>query len=110
MGELENPVAAEPAPKAKRTKPRSKVPDDFEPIAADRSLASELQVDLASEFPKFLDYHRAKGSLMADWRAALRTWLRNAGRFGGAARGRSGPRSRNADVFDYIARKATGQE
>lgn len=30
------------------------------------------------ELAKFVDYHRAKGSVMADWTAAYRTWLKNA--------------------------------
>jgi len=35
-------------------------------------------VDLALEIPKMLDFHRAKGTLMSDWLAGLRTWIRNA--------------------------------
>jgi hypothetical protein len=34
------------------------------------------------EFVAFLDHHRAKRSLFADWSAAWRTWQRNAVRFG----------------------------
>lgn len=32
------------------------------------------------ELQKFSDYHRAKGSVMADWQAAWRTWVGNARR------------------------------
>jgi hypothetical protein len=35
----------------------------------------------ASEFPAFLDHHRAWRSTFADWAAAWRTWQRNAKRF-----------------------------
>lgn len=35
-------------------------------------------LDLRSEFEKFEDYHRAKGSKFADWKAAFRTWTRRA--------------------------------
>ena len=29
------------------------------------------------EFAAFVDYHRSRGNLMADWKAAWRTWVRN---------------------------------
>lgn len=35
---------------------------------------------LTAQLPLFQDYHKAKGSLMADWPAAWRTWYRNAPR------------------------------
>ena len=37
--------------------------------------------DVAAEWAQFCDYHRAKGSAMADWDAAWRTWSRNAAKF-----------------------------
>lgn len=33
------------------------------------------------ELARFLDHHRSKGNLMADWSAAWRTWLKNAAVF-----------------------------
>lgn len=57
------------------------LPDNFQPTDAHRQLATELGVQLTIELPKFTDYHRAKGSTMKDWDAALRTWLRNAAQF-----------------------------
>jgi hypothetical protein len=45
-------------------------------------LAEELGVSLITEFPQFCDHHRAKGSTMKDWHAAMNTWIRNAHRFG----------------------------
>lgn len=74
-GVLFGPAKPEPA------KRKRKLPDDFEPQAQHRSLATELGVDLETELPRFLDHHRGKGSLMLDWGAALRTWLRNARRW-----------------------------
>lgn len=68
----------------KEKKPRSKnvqLPDDFTPNETHTSLASQNDLDLQDELLKFQDYHRAKGSTMRDWSAALRTWLRNAVKF-----------------------------
>jgi hypothetical protein len=64
------------------------LPDTFRPTAKHMELAGSLGVDLRSEFAQFVDHHRAKGSTMKDWDAALRTWIRNAQRFG---RGGSAP-------------------
>lgn len=41
------------------------------------------QVDVDKATEQFLDHHRAKGSVMADWRAAWMTWMRNVPRYGG---------------------------
>lgn len=54
---------------------------DFQPTDDHQALACELGVNLSIELPKFQDYHRAKGSTMKDWNAALRTWIRNARAF-----------------------------
>ncbi len=75
-------------PKRKRAKNRTPLPEDFEPNASCLTVAREHGADPEIEFPQFVDHHRKHGSLMADWQAAFRTWLRNARKFGGA-RGRS---------------------
>ena len=36
---------------------------------------------MAVELQKFSDYHKGKGSVMADWQAAWRTWMGNASQF-----------------------------
>lgn len=74
---------APPAKKAKadRKKPARAMPDDFAPNATHQRLAKEQGVSLDAELAKFLDFHRAKGSVFADWPAALCTWLRNARQF-----------------------------
>lgn len=38
-------------------------------------------LDLKAETEKFLDWHRAKGSLFKDWNAAWRSWIRKAAEF-----------------------------
>lgn len=65
-------------PKAKRATTR---PADFRPSANHRALAAEQGIDLQAEWPKFCDFHDAKGSTFKDWDAALRTWIRNARTF-----------------------------
>lgn len=77
-----SPQTEQDKPAAKKKSKRgTQLPDDFQPGEQHVSLAAELGVDLAHEFPQFADYHRAKGSVMKDWSAALRTWLRNAAKF-----------------------------
>jgi hypothetical protein len=38
-------------------------------------------VNVERETAQFLDYHRAKGNVFKDWRAAWHTWMRNARKF-----------------------------
>jgi hypothetical protein len=45
-----------------------------------------ITCDLVEATAQMLDHHRAKGSLMADWGAAWRTWMANTKRFGGPER------------------------
>lgn len=78
-------AASPPAPKkaAKKSKPGTQLPDDFKPSQSHIDLASSLGVDLRAEWPQFVDHHRGRGSVMKDWPAVLRTWIRNAPKFGG---------------------------
>lgn len=64
---------------AKKAKPRSSLPDGFEPNEAGQLSAQGLAV--AAELAAFRNHHLAKGSLMADWQAAWRTWCGNARKF-----------------------------
>lgn len=73
----DKPADGADAPRTK-SKRAHQLPDDFEPTEKHRALAGELGVILIDEFAKFRDYHRAKGSTMKDWNAALNNWLRNA--------------------------------
>lgn len=99
-----------PEPKAKRAKSRTKLPEDFAPIEADRSLARELGVSLEVEFPKFCDHHRGKGTLGADWRATLRYWLRNSKRFSGAARPPDDRLRAQADRVTMLRQREAAEE
>ena len=65
----------------KQAAKRSKISESFLPSEAHREFAGQQGVSVIDELPKFIDYHRAKGSLMASWDAAFRTWLRNAAKF-----------------------------
>lgn len=61
---------------------RTRLPPDFS--ISDRMVVLAKEKGWpspASEIEAFKDYHLAHGSLMADWEAAFRTWLRNCGRF-----------------------------
>lgn len=62
---------------------RKRVTDDFETTPGMRAWAAENVpgVDVDSETAQFLDYHQARGSVMADWTRAWHTWMRNARKF-----------------------------
>jgi len=79
------------APRAgKQRKPKraTQLPEDFEPSENNRQVAAEQGVSIHDQLPQFRDYHRAKGSTMKDWHAALNTWLRNAKKFDGGRTGK----------------------
>src|ERR1700761_1655660 len=60
-----------------RTKSRTRIKDDWQPSAADIKYAQEHGVDHTRQVERVRDYHLMHGSLMADWPAAWRTWIRN---------------------------------
>jgi hypothetical protein len=75
---------AERPRKPAKARPRSSIADDAQPAAMDAQAASDAGLsadDFRVQWRKFRDYHRAKGSLMADWSAAWRTWLGNINEF-----------------------------
>ena len=80
-----SPPAPEAPAKAKQgelpPKRAKALPDAWEPTQGHRELAVKLGVSLDAELPQFRDHHTAKRSLMADWDAAFRTWLRNAAKW-----------------------------
>jgi hypothetical protein len=61
----------------------SSAPEIFPITEAMRAWAQEHVpgVNVERETTQFLDHHRAKGNVFKDWRAAWRTWMRNASRF-----------------------------
>lgn len=93
---------AKPAPKSKRATAR---PADFRPSDAHVALAAELGVDLRAEWPKFCDHHDARGTTFKDWDAALRTWIRNAKRFGART-----PAKTDTDMWDRAQARAEARE
>lgn len=61
---------------------RSRVPADFKVSARVIELAKQHGwPDPLTEVDQFIDYHLAHGTLMLDWEAAFRTWMRNAKRY-----------------------------
>lgn len=71
------PVAAKP----KRSKPRSQIPADWEPSeelilwVRSKWVASDTHIE--RERDRFYNHHFGKGSLMANWSAAWKTWWEN---------------------------------
>lgn len=86
----ENPLPKENPPKGGQKKkvrpsrtridPESSLTDEFRETAR---RAGMPESDVPREFRRFVDHHAAKGSEMADWLAAWRTWLGNWQRFNG---------------------------
>ena len=74
------------SPKPKKPKRASGVPEEF--LVDQRMLdwleSNQITTDWRTETNNFLDHHRAKGSSMADWVAAWRTWMRNSMKFANA--------------------------
>jgi hypothetical protein len=68
-----------------KQKRKSRISPEAQPGPADLEHAATAGVSPRIEWPKFRDHHIAKGSLMADWSAAWRTWCANAKQFGRAA-------------------------
>jgi hypothetical protein len=79
--EEDNPLNPPAGGKARR---RCRIPDGFNPSEDGRQRAVQAGLDADAEIAKFRDHHAAKGSLMADWDAAWRTWVGNAVQFGRA--------------------------
>ena len=66
-----------------QAKRRTQLPEDWVPPSLEGFSSFEVQ----KEVPQFRDYHAAKGSVMKDWDAAFRTWMRNSRKFGGKSGG-----------------------
>ncbi len=65
---------------------KSRLPEDFFPNEDSVKSFHETGMNLIVELANFKNYHLAKGSVMADWQAAWRTWAANAVKF---AKGKS---------------------
>lgn len=63
-----------------RKKPATRAPDSFEitePMWAWAQEQGVAHARIETETAKFLDHHKAKGTLFSDWPAAWRKWMRN---------------------------------
>jgi hypothetical protein len=77
------------------------LPEDFTPDEPPKKLKDSFtQEQLGEEFEQFRDHHTAKGSKFTDWQAAWRTWLRNAVKFRGNAKGRARPQPTKSQTWD----------
>ncbi|MGV8955027.1 MAG: hypothetical protein ACOH2M_28275, partial [Cypionkella sp.] len=79
------PLALEPEkPAPEKRKRRCQLPEGWTPSERNISDAHSKQFsdrEINHEADRFADFHRAKGSIFADWDAAWRTWLGNARKF-----------------------------
>jgi hypothetical protein len=66
-----------------RTARTRRVIGSFTLSEAGRAFAAKRGMgdDVDTQFSRFRDHHLARGSLMADWEAAWRTWVCNAEKF-----------------------------
>jgi len=78
------------ASQEKRSARRSAIPPAWQPGPNCQDFAESLGV-APNEIEAFRDYHLSRGSLMADWNAAWRTWCRNQVTYGRASGQRSLP-------------------
>jgi len=87
----------------------TQMPASFDLDDQMRQFARENGVtDPTREFAAFCDYHRSKGSTFKDWKAAWRTWARNASRFGGKG-GKAPPAGYLSETHDDLLAALTRQ-
>lgn len=83
--EIEYPPCIPPEGEPQKIKPNRScvIPTDFPLSDSLRSWAIKAgpTLNITVELDQFKDYHLAKGSLMKNWDAAFRTWIRNAIKF-----------------------------
>lgn len=106
---LRSDSAPAPSPaKAKRVKARSVLPDDWKLADQDVAYAVSRGFDYAAidrMGRAFSNHHHSKGSLMADWHAAWRTWCENEIRFSANRQGNcNGKRTVHDAANDLVAR------
>jgi uncharacterized protein YdaU (DUF1376 family) len=86
------------------------LPDDFIPNASHQSEADASGLDLQAELKGFKNHHVAKGSLMANWDAALHTWLVNAVKFKQPSRASPVPNTKQAARESYYSQMNEARE
>lgn len=68
----------------------SQIPESWVPNEKHREMAAKTSTDVAEQVDNFRDHHKAKGSVMRDWDAAFRTWLRRTAKWAAEAAAKSG--------------------
>lgn len=82
-----DPIINTPKSPKKNRKQRMELtgpPDELVPVKATLDKAIQMGCDWQAEWERCRDHHLKKGNMMADWNAALRTWLGNTPTFGKA--------------------------
>jgi Helix-turn-helix domain len=99
------PKVRDSTPKARRRRQQTTWPEGFH---LDDHLADHAAKKAGwdhgrafAEFERFENFHRSKGTVFADWRAAWRTWVSNGVRFDRERAGKQGP------VIDQAGNPAT---
>ena len=87
----EDSFSASSDAKQKKASRKSQVSPSFQPDESGVKASNEAGLDVGVELRKFIDHHEAKGSVMASWQAAWRTWIRNAAAFRDARGGKPTP-------------------
>lgn len=77
-------------PKHGQSTKKQSLPENFEPNSTGKGLIESNGLNLSYELDAFKNHHIAKGSLMADWQAAFRTWIGNAAKFNAHSTKRTG--------------------
>jgi hypothetical protein len=72
--------------KTAQRKRRTQLAADFYPNETGVTAIEPTGLSMAVELEKFRNHHAAKGSVMADWQAAWRTWVGNAVKFSSSHR------------------------
>ena len=90
---------------ASRRKPQVALPEDFAPNDVGMIRAAEKHLNVPAELEKFRNHHAAKGSVMADWQAAWRTWVGNARPGAPGANIANGPK-RGTDEYAALHKSA----
>jgi len=98
---------AAPSPRRTKIKPTWLLAED-ETAAARKAGVEPSRA--AVIWPQFIDYHAGKGTIMADWLAAWRTWCRNDVKFSGRdARQKQRPPPKPADFWAAEAIEANAE-
>lgn len=92
----------------RKAKRKTALPTDWRPNEGHHSQAKRDGLNAESEAEQFRDHHTAKGSVMLDWDAAFRTWLRNAKKFAERDAKAGRPKADNDAAQVLLARQAEG--